>query len=104
MKEIHIIMDEKSREELEDSGVKVINTYCETLNALQDTNTIKVFTTVPHFLNFKYSYLLFVHVNRQYIFIRKGKTFGTKRIITDGTNLEKLLYSGEFSWFKPTLH
>lgn len=101
MKEIHLVLDRDSIRGLEAVGQMVYTNYCDTLKAYNDTNTNTVFTTITHFLSFKYSYMLFVHVNNHTIFIRKGKTYGTDRYITEATNLEKLLFSGEFSWFKP---
>jgi hypothetical protein len=50
-----------------------------------------VHTTIPHFLNWKYSKRLFVHVY--------GKTHEIDREKYKGQNIEKILFDGKFNWF-----
>lgn len=80
------------------------------LNENTDETRLSLITTQPHFLNFKYSDRLFVVIaNRdndgdiEYSTheITLGECEGTDREITTSLNLEKLLYSGEFSWYRP---
>lgn len=80
------------------------------LNENTEDNRLSIITTQPHFLNFKYSDRLFVvianrdsddDVDYSTHEITLGECEGTDREITTSLNLEKLLYSGEFSWYRP---
>lgn len=97
------------------SGCNFRNAVCidecfKCLTENTEDNRLSIITTQPHFLNFKYSDRLFVVIaNRdndgdtEYCTheITLGECEGTDREITTSLNLEKLLYSGEFSWYKP---
>lgn len=81
--------------------------YIDTLNTLNHIKMYNnlglaetVFTTQSHFLSFKYAERLFVTEDGSHCYeITLGKCEGTNRFITEKHNLEKLLFSGEFSWF-----
>lgn len=76
------------------------------LNENTEGHRLRLITPQPHFLNFKYSDRLFVTINNRdgngyhTHEITLGKCDGTDREITKSLNLEKLLYSGEFSWYR----
>lgn len=58
-----------------------------------------VHTTQTHFLNWVYAKKLFVHCYGKVHEITLGNCEGTNREIKAGHNIEKMLLSGEFSWF-----
>lgn len=73
-------------------------TYEDTMREICD-GLRDIYTTVPHFLNFKYAKRLFVHVDNDIHEITIGKCDGTTREISESTNIEKLLNAGEFDWW-----
>lgn len=64
-----------------------------------ESKTPIIHTTQPHFCQFRYG-RIFVHYNGTVHEIAKGKCEGTNREIKEGHNIEKMLLSGEFDWFK----
>lgn len=77
---------------------EILFTYDDTAREIRD-GLRDIYTTVPHFLNFKYAKRLFVHVDNDIHEITIGKCDGTTREISESTNIEKLLYAGEFDWW-----
>lgn len=59
-----------------------------------------VHTTQPHFLQFRYAKRLFVHVNGECHEITLGNCEGTNIEIREGHDIEKMLFVGEFNWFR----
>lgn len=81
-----------------DDSANCLTTYCATEKAIENGCTV-VHTTIPHFLSWRLNRRLFVHVDGQIHEIKLGDCEGTERIISEGHNIERLLISGEFSWF-----
>lgn len=98
-RELHLLMDSKSVEKYENCGNTVHKTYIETKNAV-DSQTPLIFTTLTHFLSWNYATRLFVHIGEEEHEIVIGDCEGTAREIRAGHNLEKLLISGEFDWWR----
>lgn len=77
---------------------EILFTYDDTAREISD-GLRDIYTTVTHFLNFKYAKRLFVHIDNDIHEITIGKCEGTTREINESTNIEKLLYAGEFDWW-----
>ena len=87
-----------------DSGIPVSVDFHETMvkfinPELRDSNILH--TTQTYFLSFKFGKRLFVHTPDGKVHeITLGECKGTHRLVKKAHNLEKLLISGEFDWFK----
>ena len=96
-REIHIWMDKVGFNEFENIAY-LCTTYIETVIMLRDDQKI-IHTTQTHFCQFKYG-KIYVHEGGNIHEITVGKCEGTNREIREGHNIEKMLLSGEFSWFR----
>lgn len=97
-RELHLLMDEWSVRAYTSANETVHTTYLETKKAVC-SQTPLIFTTIPHFLNWDYATRLFVHFNGEQHEITIGECEGTKRVICDNHNIEKLLLACEFDWW-----
>ncbi len=82
-----------------DNDICACKTKKETLRLMEHDDFI--FTTLTEFLSFKYASRLFVDVGDEFHEIKKGKCDGTDIIITEEHDIEQLLFSGAFDWYKP---
>ena len=96
-KELHIWLDKVGFDKYEDE-VYLCRTFRETVIMLESKTPI-IHTTQPHFCQFRYG-RIFVHYNGTVHEIAKCKCEGTNCEIKEGHNIEKMLLSGEFDWFK----
>ncbi len=98
-RELHLLMDSDSVRRFESCGNTVHKTYVDTENAVY-SQTPLIFTTITHFLRWSFATRLFVHINGGEHELTIGDCEGTTREIRAGHNLEKLLISGEFDWWR----
>ena len=98
--ELHLIIDSFAVEmHKKEHGDNIMTTY-DAANRIIGYEDV-VYTTIPHFLQFRYAERLYVHVGESVHEIKKGchKSNGTRREIREAHNIEKLLFAGEFSWY-----
>lgn len=98
-RELHLLLDDDAVERFSNCGNTIYTTYVETDIAVY-SETPLIFTTLTHFLSWNYATRLFVHVNGEKHELTIGDCEGTERVIREGHNLEKLLISGEFDWWR----
>lgn len=106
-KEMHVYLDMLSV--MTEMSKGTIGGVCEsykdtymllTRDEAENINIVR--TTITHFLSWDYGERLFVHVNNEVHEITLGDCEGTDKDIRVAHNLEKMLFSGKFSWFDPT--
>ena len=93
LKEYHLVIDNSKCKYLTDY---VYTNIYDTCNSVV-LNEI-VYSTQPHFLSFSFAKRLFIHINNKIYEIKLGKNTITDRIIKKHTNIENLLYGGEFKF------
>ncbi len=96
---IHLLLDQDAIQAVAIYEDDIYDTYDDTYDELKQGRR-EIYTTIPHFLNFKYAKKLFVHTVRIIHEITLGRCHGTKREIKKTHNIEKLLLSDEFDWWK----
>ena len=96
---IHLLLNQEAIQTVARYEDDIYCTYEDTYNELKQGRR-EIYTTIPHFLNFKYAKKLFVHTGRIIHEITLGKGHGTAREIKKTHNIEKLLLSDEFDWWK----
>lgn len=90
---VHMTMDEVTN--------RTCQTYVATYEQVTNPQIWKiVHTTQTPFLSWIYAERLFVHAYGRSHEITLGDCEGTNREIREGHNLQKMLISGEFSWFQ----
>ena len=104
VKELHLYLDDKSIYEDYQEGLidsDPYNTYEDTLCAFERTANSKIRTVIPEFLSFRYAATLYVHYKGITHEIKEGKVEGLTFEVNQHTDLRKVLFDGEFDWFKP---
>lgn len=96
---VHLLLNKEAVKTIAWYEDDIYFTYEETYSELNQGRR-EIYTTVPHFLSFKYAKKLFVHINSEVYEITIGKCCGTTREIKKTHNIEKLLFAGEFDWWK----
>ncbi len=103
-KELHLFMDVDAIEhafknlEIDSDPRKTIK---GTFHSFECTLSGKVYTTLSHFLSFYYAERLFVHIGEAIHEITLGECEGINKMITPDMNLELMLLSGQFNWYRP---
>lgn len=93
LKEYHLVIDNSKCKYLTDY---VYTNIYDTYNSVV-LNEV-VYSTQPHFLSFSFAKRLFIHINNKIYEVKLGKNTITDRIIKKHTNIENLLYGGEFKF------
>lgn len=98
-KEIHLYLDANEEMLRQDEIETTFKRCIEELSEKYGKHDI-LKTTLPCFLSFKYGKRLFVHLKGQKHEIREGVCEGTDKDIRISSNVEKMLLSGSFEYFK----
>ena len=95
LKEYHLVID---RSDCKYLTSHIYTNIYDTALAIALGEEEIIYSTQPHFLSFSFAKRLFIHINNKIYEVKLGKNTITDRIIKKTTNIENLLYGGEFKF------
>ena len=95
LKEYHLVIDHSDCEYM--TSYIYTNIYDTALAIALGEEEI-IYSTQPHFLSFSSAKRLFIHVHNKQYEIKLGRNSFTNTIIKETTDIESLLFAGEFKF------
>ena len=95
LKEYHLVIDRSDCKYL--TSHIYTNIYYTALAIALGEEEI-IYSTQPHFLSFSSAKRLFIHVHNKQYEIKIGRNTFTDTIIKETTDIESLLFAGEFKF------